>query len=149
MNEFLIWFYPWTKTLHILSVIVWMAGILGLSLLFSFHVEGIEAGSRTDTELREFERKIVRYVMNVVMTTTWVFGLMLLFTPGLVDWASVWPWTKAAAVSLITWYHHWLALRRKDFGRNPARAWKARYRLVGAISLVSIGIIVCSVVLKF
>ena len=74
------------------------------------------------------EQKLLRYIMNPSMVATWVFGLMLVFTPGIVDWSSVWPWTKAAGVLALTWFHHWLARRRKDFaaGAHPHSGRAAR-----------------------
>ncbi len=58
------------------------------------------------------------------MIATWIFGLALVFTPGIVSWGEVWPWTKAGAVLAMTWFHHWLGYRRKDFvaGTNT-RNW--------------------------
>ncbi len=74
---------------------------------------------------------------------------MLVFTPGVVDWGLVWPWTKAAAVLAMTWFHHWLAARRKDFanGRNtlPGR----RYRIMNEMPTLLLVVIVFSVVLRF
>ena len=149
MVDFLIWFYPWTKSLHIISVITWMTGILILHWLFSIHADWIRQGSIADRVFQEFERKFLRYVMNIVMTTTWVFGLMLVFTPGIVDWGEVWPWIKAVGVNVITWYHHWLALRRKDFLRAGNIVPGARYRRVGVISAFTMVLIVVSVVVKY
>ena len=55
------------------------------------------------------ERRLLKGIINPASIATWVFGLMLVFTPGLVNWGDVWPWTKAGSVLAMTWFHHWLA----------------------------------------
>ncbi|OWU85981.1 membrane protein [Oceanicola sp. 22II-s10i] len=149
MTDILASLYPWTKALHIVSVVAWMAGIFYLPRLFVYHAEKITAGTETDALFQEMERKLLRLIMNPSMIATWVFGLMLMFTPGIVDWGMVWPWTKAAGVVAMTWFHHWLGLRRKDFaaGRNslPGR----RYRMMNELPTLLLVLIVFSVVLKF
>ena len=117
--------WPWTKALHIVSVIAWMAGLFYLPRLFVYHAESVRIGSETDVLFQTMERKLLRLIMNPAMIATWVFGLMLVFTPGIVDWSSIWPWTKAAGVLAMTGFHHWLGRRRKDFmprHQQPERA---------------------------
>ena len=64
MTDFLAGIYPWTKALHIISVIAWMAGIFYLPRLFVYHVEKVEKGSETDRLFQEMERKLLRVIMN-------------------------------------------------------------------------------------
>ena len=148
MTDFLISLYPWTKALHIISVIAWMAGLFYLPRLFVYHCE---EGDREgiDGLFQIMERRLLRAIMNPAMIATWVFGLALVFTPGIVDWGSVWPWTKAAAVLVMTWFHHWLAKRRKDFmeGRNTVSG--RQYRLMNEVPTVLMIVIVVSVVVRF
>ena len=141
--------YPWTKTLHIVSVIAWMAGLFYLPRLFVYHVEKTAEFPELSTVFEEMERKLLRFIMNPAMTATWIFGLCLAFTPGIVDWASIWPWTKAAGVLVMTWFHHWLALRRKDFLKGQNTVSGRRYRLMNEVPTVVLIVIVASVVFKF
>lgn len=83
------------------------------------------------------------------MIATWVFGLALVFTPGIVDWSMVWPWTKAASVIAMTWFHHWLGLRRKDFAAGQNRLAGRRYRMMNEVPTALMLIIVASVIVKF
>jgi protoporphyrinogen IX oxidase len=99
MIDALISAYPWIKSLHVISVIAWMAGLFYLPRLFVYHVEQVETGSGTDEMFQTMERRLLRAIMNPAMIATWLFGLMLVFTPGIVNWAEVWPWAKAAASS--------------------------------------------------
>ncbi len=149
MADILANLYPWTKALHIISVISWMAGIFYLPRLFVYHVESVSTGSETFTLFVTMERKLLRVIMNPAMIATWVFGLMLVFTPGIVDWSQIWPWLKALSVIIMTWFHHWLALRWKDFryGRNTRSGRK--YRLMNEVPTILLLLIVFSVVLKF
>lgn len=149
MTDFLYALYPWTKALHIISVIAWMAGIFYLPRLFVYHAEKTSPGTELDTIYQEMERKLLRAIMNPAMIATWLFGLMLVFTPGLVDWSQVWPWTKAVSVLAMTWFHHWLGLRRKDFAAGRNRLAGRRYRMMNELPTLLLVVIVISVVVRF
>ncbi|WP_413867932.1 protoporphyrinogen oxidase HemJ [Albidovulum sp.] len=149
MGDFLASVYPWTKALHIMSVIAWMAGIFYLPRLFVYHAEQVEPGSQTDALFQVMERKLLRLIMNPAMTATWVFGLALVFTPGIVVWSEVWPWTKAAAVLAMTWFHHWLGYRRKEFAAGKNTRTGRTYRMMNELPTLLMVIIVLSVIVKF
>lgn len=149
MAEILAGLYPWTKAFHIVSVISWMAGLFYLPRLFVHHVERAGyVGERHDL-LVMMEQKLLRVIMNPAMIATWVFGLALVFTPGIVDWASIWPWTKAAAVLAMTWFHHWLGRRRKEILDGSNTRDGRTYRLMNEVPTVMMIVIVFSVILKF
>ncbi len=114
MDDLLATAYPWIKTGHVVSVIAWMAGLFYLPRLFVYHVEQVGSGTPTDGLFQTMELKLYRFIMGPAMIATWVFGLALVLTPGIVDWSSVWAWIKAAGVLGMTWFHHWLGARRKD-----------------------------------
>ena len=149
MGDFLAAVYPWTKSLHVIAVLTWMAGLFYLPRLFVYHAEQVSVGSDTDQLFQTMERKLLRLIMNPSMIAVWVFGLMLVFTPGIVDWSMVWPYTKAASVLAMTWFHHWLGMRRKDFaaGRNVLDG--RRYRMMNELPTLLLIVIVFSVILKF
>lgn len=149
MDGFLSTIYFWVKTLHVISVIAWMAGLFYLPRLYVYHVESVVAGSDTDAMFQTMERRLLRGIMNPAMVATWVFGLMLVFTPGIVHWGSVWPWTKAAAVLGMTWFHHWLGLRRKEFIAGTNTRSGRRYRMMNELPTLFVIIIVASVIVKF
>ena len=141
--------YPWIKALHIISVIAWMAGLFYLPRLYVYHAEQVEKGSATDDMFQTMERRLIRAIMNPAMIATWVFGLCLVFTPGVVDWSWVWPWTKAAGVLAMTWFHHWLGKRRKDFVRGDNALTGRQYRMMNEVPTLLMVVIVLSVVVKF
>lgn len=142
-------FYPWTKALHIISVITWMAGLFYLPRLFVYHTEQVTTDSETDQLFQTMERKLLRYIMNPSMIAVWIFGLMLVFTPGIVDWSDIWPYTKTFGVLGMTWFHHWLALRFKDFKAGQNTLTGRRYRMMNELPTVFLLVIVFSVVVKF
>lgn len=147
--DFLALHYPWILSFHIISVIAWMAGIFYLPRLFVYHVEAVEPGSQTDLLFQTMERRLLRAIMAPAMIATWVFGLMLVFTPGIVVWSEIWPWTKAASVIALTWFHMWLAMRRKDFVAGSNTLSGRRYRVMNELPTLLLIVIVLSVVVKF
>ncbi|WP_127901341.1 protoporphyrinogen oxidase HemJ [Solirhodobacter olei] len=154
MYDFLASYYPWIKAAHVVSVITWMAGIFYLPRLFVYHVEGyekkgVEPGSDMDLLFQRQERLLLRAIMNPAMIATWVFGLMLVFTPGIVSWSMIWPWTKAAGVLTMTWFHHWLGRRRKEFARGENRLSGRTYRMMNEVPTILLLVIVFSVIVKF
>ncbi|MBK1634869.1 CopD family protein [Rhodovulum adriaticum] len=147
--DFLAAAYPWTKSLHIIAVLTWMAGLFYLPRIFVYHVERVEVGDKTDEIFQVMEMKLYRYIMNPSLIAVWIFGLMLVFTPGIVDWFTIWPYTKGAAIIAMTWFHMWLGLRRKEFiaGTNT-RSGKA-YRMMNELPTLLMLVIVFSVIFKF
>jgi putative membrane protein len=148
MSEILSALYPWVKALHVISVISWMAGLLYLPRLFVYHAEKGAANAELSEVYCEMERKLLRLIMNPAMIAVWVFGLLLVFTPGVVDWSQGWPWVKAAAVLAMTWFHHWLGWRRKDFlaGRNTTTG--RTFRLMNEVPTVLMLVIVIMVIAR-
>jgi putative membrane protein len=140
-------FYPWTKALHVISVIAWMAGLLYLPRLFVYHCAA-PAGSPTSETFKVMERRLLRAIMNPAMIATWVFGISLLLTPGIVDWAAGWIWVKLALVLLLTFYHHLLALWFKAF-RADANKHDARfYRFMNEVPTLAMIAVVITVIVR-
>ena len=154
MGGFLADWYLWTKALHVVSVISWMAGLFYLPRLYVYHVEGLRkqgvvAGGEMDQLFQHQERLLLRAIMNPAMIATWVFGLALVVTPGIVVWTEVWVWVKAISVVAMTVFHMWLAARRKAFlaGENQLSGWQ--YRMMNEVPTVFMLLIVFAVILKF
>ena len=149
MTDLLADLYPWTKAFHIMAVIAWMAGLFYLPRLYVHHVERGEGAAVMQPVFQMMEMKLLRLIMNPAMIATWVLGLALVFTPGIVDWSMIWPWTKAAAVLAMTWFHHWLGLRRKDLLNGTNTVTGRQYRMMNEVPTVLMVVIVLSVVVKF
>jgi protoporphyrinogen IX oxidase len=149
MLDWLSGFYVWSKSLHVIAVITWMAGLFYLPRLFVYHVEQVEPGSATDVMFRTMERRLLKAIMNPSMIAAWLFGLMLVFTPGIVDWTAVWPYAKGASVVLMTWFHMWLAARRKEFVAGTNALPGKRYRMMNEFPTILMLVIVFAVIVKF
>jgi protoporphyrinogen IX oxidase len=141
--------YPWIKALHVIAVVAWMAGLFYLPRLYVYHVEKAQAGGEVDILFQVMERRLLKAIMNPAMIATWIFGLALVMTPGIVDWSMVWPWTKAASVCLMTWFHIWLGIRRKDFVAGNNTITGRTYRMMNEVPTLLLIIIVTSVIVKF
>ena len=83
MLEFLADIYAWTKALHVISIIAWMAGLLYLPRLYVYHTE-VAVGSPESERFKIMERRLLRAIMNPAMIATFFSGGLLLATPGVV-----------------------------------------------------------------
>jgi protoporphyrinogen IX oxidase len=139
--------YPWLKALHIVAVIAWMAGLLYLPRLFVYHAEAPARSNRAAT-FEIMERRLMRGIMMPALVMTYLFGIALLATPGIVDWRQGWIWAKLALVLLLTVFHGFLERWRRDFaaGRNAHRA--RFYRIVNELPTLAMIAIVILVVVK-
>jgi putative membrane protein len=149
ITGFLSDWYLVIKALHVISIIAWMAGLFYLPRLFVYHAEQVQAGSRTDVMFQTMERRLIRAIMNPAMLAAWVFGLALVFTPGVVDWSAPWSWAKAACVLTMTWFHHWLSRRRKEFAIGQNTRSGRTYRMMNEVPTVLMVIIVFAVITRF
>ena len=149
MSDILSAAYPWIKAVHVMAVVSWLAGLFYLPRLLVYHAERPQVGKEPVASFRIMEAKLLRLIMNPAMIATWVAGLALVVTPGVVDWSMVWPWTKAAAVLAMTWFHHWLATQRKIMATRPAPFSGRTYRLMNELPTLLMVLIVLSVIVKF
>jgi len=149
MHDLLTDWYFWVKSFHVISVVAWMAGLFYLPRLFVYHVEQVQAGSPTDVMFQTMERRLLKGIMGPAMIATWVLGLILVFTPGIVDWTEAWPWTKAASVIAMTWFQHWLGQRRKDFMSGSNTRTGRQYRMMNEVPTLLLIVIVIAVIVKF
>jgi protoporphyrinogen IX oxidase len=149
LADFLSEAYLWIKSLHVIAVVAWMAGLFYLPRLFVYHTEEVVAGSATDLMFQKMERRLLKAIMNPAMIATWVLGLMLVMTPGIVDWSMVWPWAKAASVIAMTVFHMWLGARRRDFVAGTNALSGRNYRMMNEVPTILLLVIVISVIVKF
>lgn len=150
MTDLLSSVYPWVKALHVVSVMSWMAGLFYLPRLYVYHAEQVQAGLLMAEDLfQTMERRLLRAIMTPAMIATWLFGLMLVMTPGIVDWSAVWPWAKTAGVLGMTWFHMWLAARRKEFAAGANLRTGRTYRIMNEVPTILMLVIVFAVIVKF
>lgn len=147
MGDFLADNYQWIKAFHIISVIAWMAGMFYLPRLYIYHVDA-EIGSQQSETFKIMERRLLRAIINPAMISSFVFGIFLLMTPGIVDWSSAWIWVKLAMLFLMTGFHGSLSRWRRDFESDNNKKSAKFYRYANEIPTVLMIIIVIMVVVK-
>jgi putative membrane protein len=147
MSEGLAAAYPWVKSLHILSIIAWMAGLLYLPRLFVYHADA-PAGSALAETFKVMERRLLRGIMTPAMIASYVFGALLAATPGIVDWSDGWIYAKLAMVAGLTVVHHLLGAWRQEFAADRNRRSARFYRAVNEVPTLLLIAIVFLVVLK-
>ena len=149
MNEFLLLIYPWAKTVHIISVISWMAGLLYLPRIMVYHVEKAVVGDEIDAIFQVMEQRLFKLIMTPAMISAWIFGLLLAITPRVINWSLGWPWLKLLAVVLLTAFHYWINARRKDFLRGENQLTSRHFRMLNEVPTVLMIIAVSAVVFKY
>ena len=148
MRDFLSQYLLWIKAFHVIAVIAWMAGMLYLPRLFVYHCQ-TPPGTEGSERFKVMERKLMRGIINPAMIAVWVLGLTLAATPGLVDWRSDgWIYVKLTAVLGLTWYHHWLLARWKDFEQDRNTLTGRRYRAMNEVPTLALVVIVIMVVVR-
>ena len=147
MFDWLATLYPWTKALHIISVIAWMAGLLYLPRLFVYHCDAAPGSDQSET-FKVMERRLLRAIMTPAMVAAWLFGLLLVATPGIADFASLWFYVKITAVLLMSGFHDQLARWQRAFAEDRNQASARTFRLANEVPTVLMIIIVIMVVVR-
>ena len=102
MNSYLLF-----KSLHLIAIISWMAGLLYLPRIFVYHVENIN--NQNSKEIFEtMEKKLYFYIMMPAMFLSWFFGLILISIIGFDILSTKWVQFKLLFVILLTFYHFYL-----------------------------------------
>ena len=139
--------YPWIKSLHIVSMVAWMAGLLYLPRLYVYHSMAPIGSDRSET-FKVMERRLQRGIMTPAMVATWGFGLVLAAAPGIVDWRMGWIWAKLALVIGLTVFHIALARWRKAFSADRQAHTTRFFRTINELPTVALIVIVVLVVVK-
>ena len=146
MMDFLSDYYLWIKSLHIISVISWMAAMLYLPRLFVYHA-ATKPGSEMSETFKVMERKLLRIILNPAMCLAWVFGiLMIIADPSIFE--NGWMHVKATCIILITGLHHGYVRWFKAFDRDENQKSEKFFRIVNEIPAVLMMVIVFMVILK-
>lgn len=142
--------YLWIKAFHLIAVISWMAGLLYLPRLFVYHCNADPRSDKAET-FKMMEYRLFRYIMTPAMITSWVFGFLLLLTPGAVDWSGdYWIYVKLACVLALTGVHGFLGLQVKIFAGDQNRRSAVFFRILNeAPTILMIAIVIFVVVKPF
>jgi putative membrane protein len=148
MSEILVAAYPWTKALHVMSMIAWMAGMFYLPRLYVYHTM-LRPGSAESERFKVMERRLLKQIINPAMISTWLFGLVLLATPGVVNWAADGWWhVKLTMVLLMSGFHGAMSKWRREFLEDRNRRGHKFYRVANEVPTVLMIVIVIMVIVK-
>ena len=134
------------KSLHLVAVISWMAGLLYLPRIFVYHSEASHE-SQKDV-FKTMERKLYNYIMMPAMLLSWLFGVLLIHSLGFAVFNELWMQIKAVAVVILTYYHFLLGKYLNDFAINDNKKSSKFYRIINEVPTVILIVVVFVVVFK-
>jgi putative membrane protein len=139
--------YLWIKTLHVLALIAWMAGMLYLPRLFVYHAD-VPVGSPQSETFKVMEAKLLRLIMLPAMIVTWITGLILAYQAGF--FVAGWLHAKLLLVLLMSGVHGYLSKTRKVFAADANTRPGRFYRVLNEVpTVLLIGIVILVVVKPF
>tara|TARA_B100001778_G_scaffold7241_1_gene5893 strand:- start:111 stop:545 length:435 start_codon:yes stop_codon:yes gene_type:complete len=135
------------KSLHLISVISWMAGLLYLPRIFVYHVENFEKKETTKI-FETMERKLYNYIMRPAMILSWLFGVILIYLNGLESLASLWLQIKLVLVFILTIYHEYLGKCLRNLRDGSDNKSSKFYRIINEIPTILLILTVFVVIFK-
>tara|TARA_B110000971_G_scaffold180584_1_gene187110 strand:- start:472 stop:906 length:435 start_codon:yes stop_codon:yes gene_type:complete len=142
MNSYLL-----LKSLHLIAVISWMAGLLYLPRIFVYHVENLK-NKNISSVFKTMEKKLYFYIMMPAMATAWLFGLILISSLGFEILFTLWIKIKLLSVVLLTLYHFYLAKILDDFKMDRNTKSSKFFRIINEVPTILLILIVFIVVFK-
>ena len=140
-------YYLLFKSLHLISVISWMAGLLYLPRIFVYHSENSDDRKISDV-FKIMEKKLYFYIMTPAMILSWIFGLLLIHSIGFQQLGQTWMVLKIIFVILITLYHFYLGKTLDQFKFDQNTHSHKFYRLINEIPTILLILIVFVVIFK-
>ena len=142
MNTYLLF-----KSLHLIAVISWMAGLLYLPRIFVYHSENNDKPAVTEV-FRVMEKKLFFYIMTPAMTLSWIFGLILIHEIGFQQLAQRWMILKLIFVIALTLYHFYLGSVLGQFKLDINKHSSKYYRYINEIPTLLLILIIFIVIFK-
>ncbi|MGX6960050.1 MAG: protoporphyrinogen oxidase HemJ [Rickettsia endosymbiont of Pentastiridius leporinus] len=139
-------YYLWFKSIHLISAICWIAGLLYLPRIYAYHSK-VKIGSEMDKTFQIMELRLLRIIMNPAMISTFIFGLINAYIYGFVA-LGVWFHVKILAVLVLVIFHGLLARWRKDFAKGKNLHSEKFYRVINEVPTICMIIAVIMVIVK-
>ena len=134
------------KSLHIIAVISWMAGLLYLPRIFVYHSEANHESQKNVFKI--MERKLYNYIMMPAMLLSWLFGVLLIHSLGFAVFAELWMQIKTVSIIILTYYHFLLGKYLNDFAINDNKNSSKFYRIINEVPTIILIVVVFVVVFK-
>ena len=142
MNTYLLF-----KSLHLIAVISWMAGLLYLPRIFVYHTEN-SSEKKVSQIFKVMERKLYFYIMTPAMILSWLFGLLLINSIGFQQLGQTWMLSKLLFVVILTLYHFYLGKLLSQFRIDSNRHSHKFYRYINEIPTIMLILIIFVVIFK-
>ena len=145
MNTYLLF-----KSIHLIAVISWMAGLLYLPRIFVYHSEAAANNKSEDliSTFKVMEKRLFIYIMNPAMIASWIFGGLLIHSIGIDNLSSFWLQLKLLFVVVLTIYHFFLFNCLRKFAENNNAYSTKFYRIINEIPTVLLILIIFVVIYK-
>jgi|TARA_B110001450_G_C17230319_1_gene323246 putative membrane protein len=142
MNSYLLF-----KSLHLIAVVSWMAGLLYLPRIFVYHVENKE--KKDATEIFEvMEKRLFFYIMRPAMIFTWIFGLILIYLNGIEIFSQIWMQLKFILVILLSIFHEYLGQCIYSLKNNTNTKSSKYFRVINEVPTILLILVVFIVIFK-
>ena len=142
MNSYLLF-----KSLHLIAVVSWMAGLLYLPRIFVYHVENKDKKEATDI-FEVMEKRLFFYIMRPAMILTWIFGLILIYLNGIEIFSQLWMQVKIVLIILLSGYNDYLGKCLISLKNNSNTRSAKFFRIINEIPTVMLIFIVFLVIFK-
>ena len=140
-------YYLLFKSLHLIAVISWMAGLLYLPRIFVYHVENSE--KKETTEIFEvMEKRLYFYIMRPAMILSWLFGIILIYISGTDIFSQLWMHIKLGLVVLLTIYHEYLGICLKSLKLKTNTKTSKFFRIINGVPTIILIFIIFIVIFK-
>jgi putative membrane protein len=137
--------YLWVKSLHVIAVIAWMAGMLYLPRLFVYHTAA-KPGSETSETFKVMERRLLRFIINPAMAVTWIAGLWMAWE--IFGFQGGWLHVKLLLVVLMSGLHGYLSKSARLFAEDRNMRSAKHWRIINEVPTVLMILIVILVIVK-
>ena len=138
--------YLFFKSLHLIAVISWMAGLLYLPRIFVYHSEASHE-SQKDV-FKVMEKKLYNYIMMPAMLLTWLFGVFLIHNLGISIFSGLWMQIKILSVIILTYYHFTLGNFLNDFAAGNNQKSSKFFRIYNEIPTIILIVVIFVVIFK-
>ena len=139
-------FYLLLKSLHLIAVISWMAGLLYLPRIFVYHSDASHE-SQKDV-FKTMERKLYNYIMMPAMILSWLFGILLIHSLGFYVFSELWMQIKSVSVIILTYYHFLLGKYLNDFAMDDNKKPSKFFRIINEVPTIILIVVVFVVIFK-
>ena len=134
------------KSLHLIAIISWMAGLLYLPRIFVYHSEADHESQKKI--FKTMERKLYNYIMMPAMLLSWLFGILLIHSLGFEILSELWMQIKTIAVIILTYYHFTLGKYLNDLALENNKKTSKFFRIYNEIPTIILIVVIFVVIFK-